>query len=474
MNKTTCLQSVRRLCLALLLSLSFGACGKDPVEAPKPPEGPVGPVAQTVQYLAAPTNGWELVHYPSVSQRLGGYTLFVKFDSKGTLTASSELLGSSEVFATPFEIQLASDGRRLLHVKEYNKALRLGSTETSGVENPYAELAKYGDENFLLSFIEDDAVQLVGTSSGSTLILRRATSAAWADQLEAIKKMRSQVAITSFWIKSGTKILGTGELTAASRHLAFKPNATTTTRHPYRYTATGVELYRPVKLEGESLQSFTYVEDADGPALKGSETISLKAQPADLAALFKAGLFAFDLSTMTAEGKSGDRAWRGYNRFVSRMKIFSPKFTIKSTQIGTLSGSFGAHVSLHRDADPLVKVPEQDIDYVIPIKLTTISTTEVSMALDVEKITDGSTVYLFTHDPGNTYHTEMMIAGFVNIGKVILAPKTSLTYNESYNPRSFTLSADNLYKPTKLILTDKALESGKPASVITLALPANQ
>lgn len=456
--------------LSLALILGLASCGKDDPQNPTPDQPTVTTPAndELKTLLATPANGWEAVIYPSNNQSVGGYTLFVKFDKAGTLSAGSELLESAELSTSTFELE-EKDGVKTLRVKEFNKALRLGSTEVENAANPFAELARFGvDESYTVEQATAELVTLKGKTSGSILTLKPADSAAWSEQLAAIKQMRQDVSITSFLIQSGDRKLGTGELTVDKRHLVLVENSGATASYPYRYTAKGIELFRVAKVGTLSVQAFNFVSSPESVELQG-EAFSLKAQAVPLANIFQEGLFSFDLSTMS----DNDRAYRSYNRFVNRMtKTFTPAFTIKSTKIGLSNGVFGAHVSMHRAADPLTKQPAHDIDYVIPMTLRVDSPTEISLSMSVDKIEEGSVAYQYTLIESNTYHTEMMIGGFANIGRVQLAPSKTLIYNESYNPRSFTLSADNPYKPTKIILTDKALtKEGNPASVITLNIP---
>lgn len=466
------LRTAKALSLGLSFALALGlvSCGKDNPQQPKPDQptvtAEVNDPLKTL--LATPTNGWEAVIYPSNNQSVGGYTLFVRFDKAGSLSAGSELLEGAELSVSSFELE-EKDGVKTLRVKEYNKALRLGSTEVEGGVNVFAELARFGvDESYTVEQATAELVTLKGKTSGSLLTLRPAAATPWAEQIAAIKKMREDVSLTSFLIEAGDRKLGTGELTVDKRHLVLVENSGATASYPYRYTDKGIEIFKPAKIGSLSAQSFN-LNTSDNKLELQSEAFTLKAQAVPLAKIFKEGLFSFDLSTMS----DNDRAHRSYTRFVNRMtKNFTPAFTIKSTKIGVVNGVFGAHVSLQRAADPLTKSPAQDIDYVIPMVVREDAANEVSLSMSVDKIEEGSVAYQFTLIESNTYHTEMMIGGFANIGKILLAPSRNFTYNESYNPRSFTLSADNPYKPTKIILTDKALtKEGKPVSVITLDIP---
>lgn len=457
-------KNIKTLCLlGLATTLTFSAC-QSKSDEPAPANPTEVATNATLARLTKPANGWEVAIYPSNNQRFGGYTLFLGFNQDGTVRAASELLDDAQVETSNFKLEVTAD-EQVINFTTSNPAIRLTTEATEGT---VAQLAAYSDEAFSIISSSDEEIRLQGKKSGTIAVLRPATEATWAEQLTTIKANASNNLVQHFRLQNEATELGTGDINQTNRHLSISQSNGATESVPFRYTRTGIELFRPLSVAGLSMQVLTGKQSDNTASLTATEsTLSLVAIATPLADLLRTGLYTYSKENTTG------RAQRSFNyieRIITSLNTGiteeSKQAKISDLQIGTKEGRFGLYLT-YKTAVAFTGATSQEFHLRLPLQMTVENSNRVRFTYDLVAITSDATLERYTT---NSPFLQILAAGFARIGIVRTRPTGNPTYNESYQGLNFDLTADNPFRPTEITLTCKDL---REEYSIKLQVPQN-
>ena len=223
-------------------------------------------LVETKQLLRSAPYGWELEYYPGGELEYGGIVYTVRFDSL-TATVGCSLIADSTY--TSF-YRLTNDNGPVLTFDTYNPLLHYYATPSSGEYE-----AKGGEFEFVIDSIADDYISLYGKKTRNAMCLRRLTA-------NADDYARQTIDIFDHFVDS---IRGTIGATA----IEAKCNPTTkrivmgSREIPFAYTNRGIRLYRPLTVDGISVQTFDFDTSTNRLTCTdpGHENVQLQGIPYD-------------------------------------------------------------------------------------------------------------------------------------------------------------------------------------------------
>ena len=213
------------------------------------------------QLLRSSEYGWEFEYYPHGELAYGGIVYLVKFDSLEA-TVSCSLIPDSTVTSY---YRMTNDNGPVLTFDTYNDLLHYFSTPSSSEYE-----AKGGEFEFVVNDYTEDVITLYGKKTHNTMYLRRLTSSP-DDYAERT------VGIYDNFIKDFTGS-AEGSFDVLSRKLTLKGSDS---HIAFAFTDRGIHLYRPILIDGVTVQTFEY--DAEASQLRaldeGAEGITLQGEP---------------------------------------------------------------------------------------------------------------------------------------------------------------------------------------------------
>ncbi len=400
---------------------------------------------ETAKILQAAPNGWEMSFYPSEEMTYGGFTTLVKFAADGTVVAATEVNRDATTGSFPVKTsyyQLDASYGPTLSFGTYNEAIHLFSepnSQYSVFSDAPINTGAAGDFNFQIISATPEKVVLRGVRSAIYAELKPVPAGEdWQQHLAAIHTSATHYDFAEFSI---------GQITGgmSQRHLTIEDGGVTRTM-PFRFTTTGIELYEPLTINGESVRTFSNVGTDAQPELR-SGSVTLTPIAPSLYKMLTTKRWFYGRTTTQGRARSGISTAKST---IERITQFSPRI-IASAAVGNngrLSFYTWIQVTIEGETDVL--------NARTPALVTQISDTEVSIAFDEATYKGTSEVnqILVTN-----WGTILFAAGFMNVGEIG-------NYHEDYSPRTYTISSSSKYNPKTLVLTDKS----DPSNVMTLSL----
>ncbi len=231
-------------------------------------------VENTKDILTGAKNGWIMEYYPGVSQKLGGYVYYLKFNDK-EVEARYEL--KPEDVETSF-YKLAFDNSAVLSFDSNNNILHYFATPSSG-----AYEAKGGDFEFSVMEASPEMVRLKGKRSGNHCdLIPLAEGVDPVEYLTGVKNLSESLCVANVTGKIGSKEV-TGEVDLNNRRITFtyepdevaeaetkadgeegedEEEITVETKSmPFTYTPDGIKAYEPIQIGGCTFQRFYYLAE---------------------------------------------------------------------------------------------------------------------------------------------------------------------------------------------------------------------
>jgi len=216
---------------------------------------------ETEQVLNAAPNGWQMKYYPSSTQQYGGIMIYMKFD-KGEVTVASEHGAEGETAKSLYSYD--ADAGATLNFDTYNPLFHRYSEPNSGVGE--VNTGMDGDAEFVIVSYSSDEVVLRGKRTGNTIRMTPLPEGkSWS---ELMKKHTDAVAEMDKMLSYSLRLGGTAYETYRvedsdypSRYLCIVDSAGNTIEAPYIYTDTGLEFYRPIVVDGTTIERFDWSSD---------------------------------------------------------------------------------------------------------------------------------------------------------------------------------------------------------------------
>ena len=296
-------------------------------------------ISHASQVLRSAEHGWELEYYPGGTFDYGGIVYTVRFDSLTATVGCSLIPDSTE---TSY-YRLTNDNGPVLTFDTYNALLHYYSTPSS---QEYQ--AKGGEFEFVIDSIADDYISLYGKKTGNSMCLRRLS----ASPDEYAEKT---IAIFDSFVDSIRGTIGGADIAAkvnpTNRSLGIVSGRDTLSM-PFTFTDRGIRLYRPLRIGGTSVQTFSFDADsqqltctddgADGVVLQGTpyadDVMSYSKYEADYNLIYQGGTVQVKLVPNRMEGTY---LLQGLNSHYNLVLHYDPRtgnLTLGSQIVGESNG----------------------------------------------------------------------------------------------------------------------------------------
>lgn len=199
--------------------------------------------------LISSTNGWVLDYYPQRNQSYGGYTYAITFDKNQATVYFENQPDKSETSL----YSMKGDDGPVLSFDSYNSMIHFFSTPSSSLYEGYE-----GDFEFVIDSIGDDRIKVHGKRSQNTMYFRRLTEPA-ADYVNKVIDMGD-----SFGLYAAVGNIGgrQGQLffNRSNRQIDITVDSTHV-QSSYNFTDKGIKLYKPVTIDGVTIDEINYNND---------------------------------------------------------------------------------------------------------------------------------------------------------------------------------------------------------------------
>lgn len=241
--------------------------------------------AQTTLQSAA--NGWRMEIYPEKERIYGGYTLFLKFNADGTVTAASEQAGADKTATSYYTIE--GESGAILSFDTYNEIFHFYSSPSTGAEQGIgtANGGLEGDSDFVVMETSPGFVKLKGRKSNNYAYLYPLESGVdWTSEMDAYIKaaeamdmqfLNCTVDGTQYPVTMRMRV---NNFTARVFSIAYTPDAgdqaaaVEEIKAPYVCTKTGIRFYSPLTIGNKTVTEMTFKEDYYLESEDGSVRIS--------------------------------------------------------------------------------------------------------------------------------------------------------------------------------------------------------
>jgi hypothetical protein len=202
------------------------------------------------ELLVAPQNGWVADYYPEKNHSIGGYAMFMKFRTDGTVTVNCEIathIPSNTADTSMFDV-FAEQGP-ILAFSTYNRVMHyfsepLGSSDVDGRSGDY--------EFVIMKVVSPDEIHLKGKKQGNKLVLRRNNSHNSDDYYAAVKAIENDV------VKFGLFRLMLEDRVIDSLGVVQRTMVGDSIDVSFTYTPEGLRLYEPLDIDGRKMQNFKW------------------------------------------------------------------------------------------------------------------------------------------------------------------------------------------------------------------------
>lgn len=207
--------------------------------------------------LCAPKNGWIMEYYPSATQQYGGSNVWVSFSNDGSVKAMSEIYGASTVETSLFSLKQSAGPE--LTFDTYNRVVHYFSDPKNPAGIGANGKGMEGDFEFTILKAKADTVILKGKKSGSRILM-----IALPDTKTGADYIASVLAVSKIMTASNYNYVVNGKtipVTASYRNLSFtyvKDGSTVTVSVPYVLTPTGYKFYTPLTIDGVTVSELKY------------------------------------------------------------------------------------------------------------------------------------------------------------------------------------------------------------------------
>ena len=375
-------------------------------------------IAAYTDVLTGAENGWVMEYYPEMQQAYGGYNTLVKFEKNGEVTVSSDVYAADDAATSLYSVKQSAG--IMLSFDTYNRIFHFYSdpSDPSGLGG--AGYGMEGDYDFLILEATPEKVVLKGKKSGNVAVMTPAAGS-WKDYITEIQTMESAMYSKKFTMTvGGMEVLVLGSQRTLTLNYEVDGEAASQ-NVSYIVTPAGMKFYAPAKVNGVEFADLIY--DASTDAFTSSTPgVTMVKIPPMLNELFVEG------DWFIAYSRLGEFA-KPYFDKVKKMEDDLGE-VLQYAFMGSMlskSGTFGFNFI------------SSGYDGVLYFNYQLIGDNKIALQFAMKG--EGNGVW---------YHNEGMFNALIPFG-----------YNST---RLFTLTTDNLNKPSYITLT----EDGNPANTMTL------
>jgi hypothetical protein len=211
------------------------------------------------EILASADNGWFGNYYPEEDHSIGGYAMFLKFNSNGNVEVSCEIetnVPAAKVETSQWE--LIPEQGPVLSFSDYNPVMHYFSEPYSWDID-----GRYGDYEFVVIKAGRDTVELKGKKHGNRFILLRNIEnidpKTYFTQVATLEENLSEFGMFSF-VLNGNRI---GMTAVVNRTFSIgyrdeQDDSDQTVEVAYTFTPAGIHLYEPFTFKDVTMQNFAW------------------------------------------------------------------------------------------------------------------------------------------------------------------------------------------------------------------------
>lgn len=225
-------------------------------------------LANAKRVLTSAEYGWQLNYYPDREQSYGGTVYTLKFGEE-KVTVGCQLDTEKTVESTYI---LNNEDGPVIAFDTYNEFMHHFATP-SGSSGPGGYEAYDGDFIFIIMNISEDenTITLKGNRSGNVMYMHRLTS----DGSELLKKIAE--------VEEGMPVNFVGEQggnpeavkVTLSRGVATFTTEDDIQQASYIFSTDGLDFYAPITVNGEEITGIQYIEGAEQYPVKGGSSMML-------------------------------------------------------------------------------------------------------------------------------------------------------------------------------------------------------
>lgn len=253
------MKKVYNILFVLLSMLAFASCSNDVDEVfdKSSAERINESLANYKNVLTSAENGWLMKYYPKADTPYGGYSVFVKFGTDDNATVTSDATGADKTATSHFKLEQSAGV--VLSFDEYNDVIHYFSDPANPDGIGTNGKGMEGDLEFRVLSASADKVVMLGKKHGATIVMTPV--AAGVSYADAIKNMLALDNEMYFPRYSCTVGEASYSASVSYRVLTFSRTDMDEDpiEMPYIVTEDGLEFYKPIVLNGDTVKGFKYV-----------------------------------------------------------------------------------------------------------------------------------------------------------------------------------------------------------------------
>lgn len=332
------MKKIYNVLFALVALISFAACSNDVDEVfdKSSSERINETMVECKNVLTSAENGWLMKYYPRANTKYGGYNILLKFDANGNVTAMSDAFDAETSATSHYKFEQSSGV--VLSFDEYNKVIHYFSDPANpdGIGDDGKGME--GDLEFRVLTASADSVVMLGKKRGVKIVMTPiAAGTDWGETIDQIGALESEMAFPKY----------TCEVNGASYVATTSYRTITFTRQdaeedlvtvPYIVTTKGIEFYKPITLNGVTINGFNYAggDNYEFDSVDGSVKMNGVVPP--ISEQVTNGDWFFSVANM---GDYTKRYWNAGNESVSQ--YYSPCYyaALTTSAFDGYSGHWG-------------------------------------------------------------------------------------------------------------------------------------
>lgn len=212
-------------------------------------------IMANIEVLTGASNGWLMEYFPASSQEYGGYNILLKFTEDGKVTVSSELYASTDAATSYYAVKQSAG--ILLSFDTYNEIFHLFSDPSDPTGIGGSGYGMEGDYDFLILEATPEKILLKGKKAGGVAVLTP-MQGSWSEYISDIQAANDAMIFSKYELEMNGQTI---PVTISNRTLTFtyEENGDTKSQTAsFILTQTGYKLYEPIVIYEKTLGSFTF------------------------------------------------------------------------------------------------------------------------------------------------------------------------------------------------------------------------
>lgn len=260
-------------------------------------------VEEATTALQSAANGWRMELYPEGNRIYGGYNVFLKFNTDGTVVAASEHFDASQTATSYYTVE--GESGAVLSFDTYNDIFHFYSSPSTGAEQGIGTSngGLEGDSDFVVMEASPEFIKLKGRKTNNYAYLYPMETSDWATEIQAYINAAGDMEVNCKTCTVDgvdypvTMRMSVNNFTARVFTIAYTPEGedaeTQEITAPYVCTKTGLHFYEPLVIGNKTVTEMTFKEDYYFENEDGSVRISA-AEP-----IRSNNQFTIDISDLT-------------------------------------------------------------------------------------------------------------------------------------------------------------------------------